>query len=143
MKKLILLLIVVTAVSCSEDKRIVEREDIIGEWKEIQRRNTKKIPVYDILDCDDKNANGELYTFNADSTYTVRGICPGVEPEVKGEWIYRDNIISLMKGEYNYKFSVVYEGNNKIKFAVVSVEKNGLSNVDFFQLGTYSIFEKQ
>ena len=144
MKKIILLLLIaVAAISCSQDKKIIEREDLIGQWKEIQRRATLKTPVHDIPDCEDKHMYGELYTFNTDINYTVKNICPGGKPEEKGTWIYRDNILSLMKGEYNYKISVLDEGSDKVKFAVVSAEKNGVSVVDFFQVGTYSIFEKQ
>lgn len=144
MKKFILLLLISeTASSCAEDKKFIEREDVIGEWKEIQRRNTNKVPVFNIPDCGDKNATGELYTFNVDSTYTVKSICPGGEPEEKGTWIYRDHVLSLTKDSINIKFSLTHEDRNKIRFNVISWENNGVSHVDMFKLGTYSVFEKQ
>jgi len=144
MKKLsLLLLLVVSAISCSGDDKVIEREDIIGQWKEIQRRPTKKTPVYNIPDCGDEKANGQLYTFKADSTYTVRNFCPGGKPEENGRWIYRDHVISLTKDSINMKYSLVNEGDNRIKFAFISYENNGRSNMDGFEMGYYSMFEKQ
>lgn len=139
----LLLLLVISSIACSGDKKMLQSEDIIGQWKEIQRRPTIKTPVYNIPDCGDEKANGQLYTFKADSTYTVRDFCPGGKPEEKGRWIYRDHVISLTKDSINMKYSLVDEGDNKIKFAIISWESNGVSPIDGFAMGYFSMFEKQ
>jgi len=130
MKQALLLIFIFTIASCSEEKKVIERKDIIGQWKEIQRKPSKRRSAINFVECKG-NVIGQLYTFNADSTYTAKGYCPGnTKPEEKGTWMYRNNVLSITNDSIKWRYSVSDAGDNKIKFLVVTSEINGESYVD-------------
>lgn len=142
MKKIVLLIFIVALASCSKEKRVIERSDLIGQWKEIERKPTKRRPPINV-ECKG-NISGLLYTFNADSTYTAMGYCPENKiPGEKGTWMYRNNVLSITNDSIKWRYSVSDAGDKKIKFLVVTSEVNRESYVDWDLMEFSIILEKQ
>ncbi|KAF2518336.1 hypothetical protein E0W68_09960 [Flavobacterium salilacus subsp. salilacus] len=153
MKKIVLFIFALSLFGCTTGKRLIEAEDIIGKWKEVQGRATKNSPLKDIsTNCEDNSSNGSIFIFNSDGTFLLKSICPDKQPEEKGKWVYHNNILSLTQNisdlnqgdftDYNAKYSVSNEGNNKIKLYVLSSQVDGNIHDDFDR-GSYIILEKQ
>ncbi|KAF2518337.1 copper resistance protein NlpE [Flavobacterium salilacus subsp. salilacus] len=145
-KVLMLLFFVAIAISCTQGKRVIEKDDILGEWKEIQVRKTKNTPVEKISDCsNDGLTKGSVYTFNSDGTYLQKAICPDAKSEERGRWSYSDNILVLKinasNEEIEYKYSVSDQGKNQIKFSFVLFRKD--ANIIDYIDGYYVVLEKQ
>ncbi|KAF2518338.1 copper resistance protein NlpE [Flavobacterium salilacus subsp. salilacus] len=142
-KVLMLLFFAAIAISCTQVKRLIEAEDIVGKWKEVQGRKTKNSPVEDIIvNCNDSLSNGDIFFFNTDGTYLKRSICPDRQHEEEGTWVYRNNIISLTTGKDNIKFSVSDAGKNKIKLSSLLINIDG-TVIDDFDMGFFVVLEKQ
>ena len=138
-KNLVLSILAVFIFSCTTNKTVVEKKELVGEWKEIKGRATKNAGVKDIItDCED----GCSFTFKNDGTYFYNGACDDKKPEENGTWIYRDNILSLTTGKDNIKFSVSGVGEDKLKLSSLSINIDGNLS-DNFDMGFFVILERQ
>jgi hypothetical protein len=144
MKKILIqFTFLVTVIGCSDYNSGIQKEDIVGEWKEIQVRNTKNSPIKNVVvNCEDSLSDAGICFFNPDGTYTQDDICPDKEPEQKGKWEYRDSIISLTIGKDNMKFSVSDAGKDKIKLSSLSIDIDG-TVTDKSDSGFFIVLEKQ
>lgn len=142
MKNIIIVFFAIIMFSCSKEKRMIDRSELIGQWKEIQRKNTKTGSLRDISGCEGK-IEASTYTFKADNICITKNYCDNSEPEKKGTWMYRDNVLSIVNGDMNLKYSVSDAGDNKIRLLIVTAEVNGFSSVDWDMMEVYSILEKQ
>ena len=128
---------------CSASKRIIEKKDIPGQWKEIQGRATKNSPVKDAADdCLGGPNSSSMFLFKNDGSYSYNDNCSEKKYKEKGTWEYRDHILSLTTGNYNIKFSVSDAGRNKIKLSSLLTNNDGNLH-DYFDFGYFVILEKQ
>lgn len=142
MKKLLFLFsLTIIALSCTDRKHEIERNDIIGEWKEVQRRNATYATLRDVTSCKN-DEKGQVFIFTANGKYVSKSQCPNDKPVGMGRWEYRDNVISMTSEKYNIKFSISYVESGKIKFSQLLYTEEGITR-DLFDVGFYSILEKQ
>lgn len=143
MKKIFLFILTIMIFGCSASKRIIEKDYILGQWKEIQGRATKNSPVKDAADdCLGGPNSSSMFLFKNDGSYSYNDNCSEQKYKEKGTWEYRDHILSLTTGNDNIKFSVSYAGKNKIKFSSLLINMDG-DVVDNFDFGYFVILEKQ
>lgn len=78
MKKLLLLFIGITALSCSSDdpETLTTIEDLSGEWKEASIRIYEDGETHNIGECVE-SPNAKIFTFNNDGTLTIYNACEG------------------------------------------------------------------
>lgn len=145
MKKTLLLFFAGAIIGCSEGKKIIEKEDIMGQWKEVQVKKTRKTLVMDVTDCENKGG-GDIYTFNADGSYTTKNFCTGEMDSEGNTWTYEDNILDLKDKDsegnlFEVRYSVSDNGNNQLKLSLVFNQYNGHCPVDMY--GYYVVLDKQ
>ncbi len=147
MKKIALLLLSVIAMSCAKDKHEITSADMQGEWKTLQGKASRKTPLRDVEPCEGENFKGEIYTLNADGSFSTKSICSGkpVNDTQKNTWKYEDHILTLQfiyKGnETKNVYSVSDMGDDKVKWKLLYSRYD--MNYNLEDVGYYLVMKKQ
>lgn len=147
MKKIALLVLASIAISCTENKQAIETSSLQGQWKTLQKKVSKKTPVHDVGKCDGENAEwkGDVYTFNADGSFSTKDICTGKpNPTQKNTWKYENHVLTLQymnqENEMKEVYSVSDIGDDKVKWNMIYTRYN----MQYMEnTGYYLIMQKQ
>ncbi|MDV6167930.1 hypothetical protein R1T16_05805 [Flavobacterium sp. DG1-102-2] len=147
MKKIALLLLTVITISCGNDRHELTSADMQGQWKTLQGKASRKTPLRDVEPCEGGKFKGEIYTLNADGSFSTKEICSGKPPEdtQKNRWKYEDHILTM---EHTYKgsdtknvYSVSDMGDGKVKWKLLYSRYNYEYNLE--DTGYYLVMKKQ
>ena len=146
MKKIVLFILAVIAISCAKDKQEIGTADMQGQWKTLQEKKSRKTPIHDV-NCDGENAKweGDIYTFNSDGSFSTKDICSGkLKDTKKNTWKYEDHILTLQYIFQDKEMKVVYSvldmGDDKVKWKMIysKYDMNYMENT-----GYYLVVQKQ
>lgn len=150
MKRLLLLLIAVTAFSCSTDdaEPVNVEANIEGDWRQTSFKLASTGQTFDMSNCE-TFANAKVFTFSEDGLLHINNACEG--------------------GSFNFPYTAQYERNNNIitisnqnphpddqagatlyegKYQVNIVNENvvGMTKIESefgLGIGDYTVFQKQ
>ncbi|RDI08511.1 hypothetical protein [Flavobacterium sp. AG291] len=147
MKKIALFALGFIAISCTENKQVNSIVSIQGQWKTLQKKVSAKAPSHNVGNCDGDNVKwkGDIYTFNADGSFSTKDICSGKPNNTQGnKWKYEDNVLTLEYMDKDNEMKEVYSvsdiGGDKIKWRMIYTrhDMNYMENT-----GYYLIMQKQ
>lgn len=135
MKRLLLLLITITAFSCSSDDSepvLQPNQVIVGTWLEVAGKVNPQDEWVN-RDCSEFQTS-QKYIFNSDGTYTMLNGCDeSLWPPVNGTYVVEGNVLSVTGDE----------GTGTSYIGVVSSTQMTKQDFSSEFTGTISLFQKQ
>lgn len=142
MKKILLLLITVTAFSCSsDDNAALTSNTLDGTWVQVTYKMSNESSEMDMSNCD-APIPAMKYVFNPNGSFTSQSACDENSEVNTFSYSLNGSEVTLISPLSSKTYSMTDIGNEKVKLTLLNTTTNGETE-DNSSSGNYSVFLKQ